>query len=485
MKHISILDIFYSIWQRKRLFLSCIILFFILSILYIFISKPIYNPTAIVKVSVYEINPKWASEIAWGGLVPSTPIDKVGTQVEIIKIITDDVLKDNGVNLIFEIPKRLVKVEMKRTIVDTIKKDLKYELKLRNDSIIVLKDKEVLCSGIFDEEINCKIFSFKLKKLNNFGNEIKASIIYKNYPKTIDEWMKNKIIINQEGITDLVKISVLDEDKYMATKLANDIANKYIDWTVEQERRIARISKNQLEELLKNFDLKLDSLKSIASRLRLDTLTLVSYLLEFKPSDEALAKLIEKLIANANDPYLKRVIERFYSKDIDFAKLNNTIVNYLLKRDTVLSSILDREIAISKTVSPSYIVSYASPPYKPILPKKGVTIFLSLFLGTLFGILLSLVYDILDRKIESIIQLKRYTHLENVQFFNNLNNLRLYIISKPNVKFHFNEKILDFRNYDKNEADEYVIVVRRGIDIYSYIELLNNYSNKKCNITLL
>ncbi len=297
--------------------------------------------------------------------------------------------------------------------------------------------------------------------------------------------MKYKINIDQEGITDLVKISVLDEDRYLATKLANDIANRYIDWTLEQERRLAKLSKNQLENLLKEFDAELDTLKNVASQIRLDSLALVSYLLAFRPSNEALARFIEKLIGNPNDPYLRRVIERFYNKDIDFAKLNNEIINYLVKRDTILSSILDREIAIAKTVSPAYIVSYASPPYKPTWPNKPRLLIYSIFLGFVVGVALSLFYDVFDKRIKSIIQLKRYTHLENVQFFNNLNNLRLYITLKPNLKFHFNEKIFDFRNYDKGEANEYVIVVRRGIDVYSYIELLNNYSDKKCNIILL
>lgn len=486
MKHISIIDILNSLKARWKLIFLSIILFLIFGLMIIFFSKPIYKPTAIVKVDVYEIIPKIGQEVAYKGLLPSVPLDKVGSQIEIIKIISGEVLKNNGVNLTFKIPKS-IKVEMKKTIIDTIKKNLTFNLKIKNDSIFVFDKKNLICNGAFNEEINCPLFSFKLKKLKPTENEIKGEIIYKNYPKTIENWMKNKVMVDQEGITDLIKISVEDEDKELAVKITNEIANKYIDWSLENERRIAKLSKAQLEGLLNRINYEIDSLNKLAVKVRLDSLTLVSYLLEFRGglSSEALAEIIRNLTNNPNNNYLRRVIERYYSKDIDYAKFNGEVVNHLKKRDGVISNIIEAEITIAKTVSPAYVVAYASEPYKPIWPNKPLIFIFSLFAGLIFGIIYALSYDMFDKKISTILQLKRWTNLENVNIFYNLNELIIYLLMNKNKKFHFNNKIEGFENYDKGLANEYVIIIPKGIDIYSYIEIQNSYSDKKCNILLL
>jgi len=74
----------------------------------------------------------------------------------------------------------------------------------------------------------------------------------------------------------------------------------------------------------------------LAVKVRLDSLTLVSYLLEFRGglSSEALAEIIRNLTNNPNNNYLRKVIERYYSKDIDYAKFNGEVVNHLKRRDT-------------------------------------------------------------------------------------------------------------------------------------------------------
>jgi len=486
MKHISIIDILYSLKERWRIIVISIAFFIITGFIIILISKPIYKSTAIVKVDVYEVIPRIGQEISYKGLLPSVPIDKVGSQIEIIKIISGEVLKENGVNLNFKVP-NFIKVDMKKTIIDTIKKNLVFDLKIKNDSIFVFDKKNLICSGIFNEEINCNLFNFKLKKSEPLNNQITGKIVYQNYPKTIENWMKNKVSINQEGITDLIKISVEDENKSLAVKITNDIAKRYIDWSLDQERRVAKLSKAQLEELLKEINYQLDSLKQLQAKIRLDSLTLVSYLLEFRGglSSEALAEIIKKLTINPKDNYLRNIIERYYLKDIDYAKFNNQVVNYLSRIDSIISGIIGAEIAIAKTVSPAYIVAYASEPYKPIWPNKFQIIIFSLFIGLIFGIIYALGYEMLDKKISTILQLKRWTNLENVNIFYNLNELKIYLLSNKNKKFHFNYLIEGFENYEKHISDEYVIIVNRGLDIYNYIEIQNSYSDKKCNILLL
>ncbi|MEO0223562.1 MAG: Wzz/FepE/Etk N-terminal domain-containing protein [candidate division WOR-3 bacterium] len=486
MKHISILDIFYTLKERWKIIIISMIIFILIGIIIIITSKPIYKPTAIVKVDVYEVIPKIGQEVLYKGLLPSVPFDKVGSQVEIIKIISGEVLKDNGVNLKFNVPNS-IKVDMKKTIIDTIKKNLVFDLKIKDDSISVFDKKILICSGTFNQQINCPLFSFELKKLKSINKQITGKIIYENYPKTIENWMKNKVSINQEGITDLIKISVEDEDKLLAVKIANDIANRYIDWSLEQERRVAKLSKVQLEKLLDEINKQLDSLKQLQSKVRLDSLTLVSYLLEFRSglSSEALAEIIKKLISNPNDNYLRRIIERYYSKDIDYAIFNSQVVSNLSRRDSIISSIIGAEIAIAKTVSPAYVVAYASEPYKPIWPNKRQIIIFSLFIGLIFGAIFSITYDFIDRKISTILQLKRWTHLENVNFFYNLNELKTYLIINKSKKFHFNYPIEGFENYQRDISNEYVIIINKGLDIYNYIEIQNFYSDKKCNILIL
>jgi hypothetical protein len=229
MRHILISDILLSIALRWKVLITIVLLFVVIAFAYIIFSKPVYELTSLVKANVFELYPRWPSQSAYERLVPTTPIDRMGTQLEVVKVLAMNVLKDKGVNLEFKLPKGLI-VEDKKTNIG-IMGSMTFELEINGDSINVFKNNKLLCSGTIEKTVDCQYFSFKLKKNTNFS-QLKGKIIYKNFKKVIDDWMKNKVFISQEGLTDIIKISVEHHDPYLASKIADEIAKSYVDYSL-------------------------------------------------------------------------------------------------------------------------------------------------------------------------------------------------------------------------------------------------------------
>ncbi|MEO0219626.1 MAG: hypothetical protein ABIL89_05745, partial [candidate division WOR-3 bacterium] len=321
MKFITLFDILFAMYLRWKIFISVLSIFVITTILYILLTKPIYAPTAIVKANIYENVPTWVADLLQQRLIPTTPVDRMASQIELIKVLAPSALKENGANLKFNFPKKFVKISERKTIIDTIRKNLKFEVILYPESILVFKDKNLICSGKFSDTINCNYFSFSLEKIKEFKNPIKGSIIYYDFSKTIDNWIKNRISISQIGISDLVRISVESDDPEYAVLIANKIAQKYIDYSLEEERELARRTRERLEVFYKEAERRVDSLKKIIQALKIDTISLVSYILDFGLGNEPMARIVERYFNNPGDKILEKVAKGYVTKSLTLEEI--------------------------------------------------------------------------------------------------------------------------------------------------------------------
>lgn len=482
MKNISIWDIFVSIYLRKELFIIVVALFVVSAIIYIIITKPIYNPTSVVKANVYESVPTWVADLLQQRLVPSTPVDRMASQVELIKVITPNILKNNGVNLEFKLPKKYVEVIERKTIIDTIMKKTTFKVVLKPESIFVYRKDTLMCKGTYRQEINCILFSFSLSKLKNFEKPIKGEIIYKNFPLTIDKWMKDKVKINQIGISDLIRITVEDEDAYYAKRIANRIAQAYIDYSLDEEKRLARETRERLEPFYEQASKIADSLKEIIKVLKADTIALVPYMLDFGLGSEAMAKIVERYFADQssrNIENLEKVSRQYTSKSLALEEIGSIYNSAVSQRNSLRSLLEQTKLVEAKTVSVAKILSEARIPPKPKWPKKGIILVISTFLGLIFATIAVIIADRIDRKIITPLKLKMILTDNNAKVFYTISGLKSYIALNNIEKISSNVKIDGFETTSPDEADIYVVVLDKNMGQEELIKLVKDAKNKE------
>ncbi|MEO0151397.1 MAG: GNVR domain-containing protein [candidate division WOR-3 bacterium] len=478
MKFITLFDILFAMYLRWKIFISVLSIFVITTILYILLTKPIYAPTAIVKANIYENVPTWVADLLQQRLIPTTPVDRMASQIELIKVLAPSALKENGANLKFNFPKKFVKISERKTIIDTIRKNLKFEVILYPESILVFKDKNLICSGKFSDTINCNYFSFSLEKIKEFKNPIKGSIIYYDFSKTIDNWIKNRISISQIGISDLVRISVESDDPEYAVLIANKIAQKYIDYSLEEERELARRTRERLEVFYKEAERRVDSLKKIIQALKIDTISLVSYILDFGLGNEPMARIVERYFNNPGDKILEKVAKGYVTKSLTLEEIYSAYNILVSQRNSLASIIENTKLVEAKSVSVAKIIDYASIPPKPKWPKKSLLLLLSLFFGSIFGIFIVLIWDRFDNKIYTPLKLKTILN-NNIPIFYNIEDMKTFLLSNNLEKIYSTEKLDELENSDLQNAQIFIACIKRGISKNELFSILKKGGNKQ------
>ncbi len=478
MNYISLIDIIITIYKRLKIFLIFLLIPIFLCLIYILITKPIYNPTAIVKANIYETVPTWIADLLQQRLVPSTPVDRMASQVELIKVLSKNVLKENGVNVDFKFNKNYFKVIHKRAIVDTIRKNLSFKIIFYPESILVFEKSKILCSGKFEDTINCNYFSFVIKKLKNFNKPFEGKITYKNPQLTIDEWVKNRINVNQIGISDLIKISVESDNPEYAVKLVNSIAKEYVNYSLEEEKRLARETRKRLEVFYEEAQKRVDSLKKIIKALKVDTLSLVTYILDFGLGNEPMARIVERYFSNPGDEILKKVSREYVNKSLTLEEIFSAYNMLVGQRNGLMSAIENTKLVEAKSVSVAQVLEYAIIPSKPKWPKKFLLLILSFIFGIVFSTILTLIFDRLDKNVFTTTKLKSILN-ENVRVFYNFSSLKFYLISNGFSKIYSNEKIDNFESANLQEADLVLIVLRKPISEDEFIKLIKLSKNKE------
>jgi tyrosine-protein kinase Etk/Wzc len=221
---------------------------------------------------------------------------------------------------------------------------------------------------------------------------------------------------NQSGILEL---SLEGTDREKITKTLNEIASTYLRYSVESrsseaEKTLSFLDKqlpalkhkvDQAETALNNYRLKkgsvdlpletqttlnrVVSIDSEISKLNQDRQELLQ---RFTPQHPRVAAIDAQI--KALNKELKEVdtkVKGLPSTQQDILRLNQDVEVSRSLYTTLLNSAQELRLVKAGAVGNVHIIDYAVEPIKPVKPRKGLVIALSLVLGTLLGVSMALV----------------------------------------------------------------------------------------------
>ena len=474
MSEITIWDIILVFRYRWKLFLSIFFSVLILSVLYIFLAKPRYEVKAVVKANIY--NP-YIRGLVYTGLVdqrliPMTPVDKIGSEIALLKsrAILGKVIFDLGLNLKFRLPEGY-SVIYKRTLVDTIPEFHRYELKVGEGHVGVFKDGSQVCGGLVGDTIDCGIFEFALSG----GGNGSGNLIYKKPSDVYNEW-KDKVYIDQEGLTDLIDIIVNHDSVELSKEVANRMALTYVNFNIELERKIISKIRSQLRVLLDSTNRNLNILMDSIVELKRDSLSVIPFALDAM-THEAVAEVVKKYLEQPQDPELVKFSKVFPEKQFKYHDLYSRFKTVLRERDTLLMALHEADLKEANTVSPSYIVAWASIPSKPVWPRKKLILLVAVVLGAILALMGVLIYDAFDRKVQTPLQVKRLFSGRYPVLSGTKSLLRYLLLNGYNRVF-CREEVPGMETVNSIDEADAVCIDPRGKDIFQLLREVNAITGK-------
>lgn len=474
MSEITIWDIILVFRYRWKLFLSIFFSVLILSVLYIFLAKPRYEVKAVVKANIY--NP-YIRGLVYTGLVdqrliPMTPVDKIGSEIALLKsrAILGRVIFDLGLNLKFSLPEGY-SVIYKRTLVDTIPEYRHHDLKIKNDHISVFKDSVEVCGGEVGDTIDCKIFEFALSGRGD-GD---GSIIYKKPSDVYEEW-KGKVSVDQEGLTDLIDIIVTHDSVELSREVANRMALTYVDFNIEVEKKIIEKIRSQLNLLLDSTTRNIDNIVDTMVEVKKDSLPVMPFALDAM-THEAVAEVVKKYLNQPHDPELVKFSRAFPPKQFKFYDLYNKFKTYVWERDEILKALHEADLKEANTVSQSYIIAWASIPSKPVWPRKKLILLVGIILGAILALMGVLIYDAIDRKVQTPLQVKRLFS-SRYPVLSGTKALFRYLLLNGYSRVFCGEKVPGIETVNSIDEAEAVCINPRGKDMFQLLREVNAIPEK-------
>jgi len=424
MGEISILDILYTFRYRWKLFLSIVLGTILLGVAFLLLAKPKYEVKAVVKANVYNpyIRGLKFTNLMDQRLIPMTPVDKIGSEIELIKsrAILGKVIFDMGLNLDVKLPKGY-HVTYKKTLVDTLQTSLSYDLSIEGSSIKISHSGQEVCGGSLGDTIDCKLF---LLAIEGEGNGGEGSIFYKKPSDAYEEW-KGLISIDQEGLTDLISIIVTHDSLQLSREIANRLAESYVSYEVQLSKRLMSNIKDQLLALLDSTEREIAKLNKKLRQLKMDTIPILSFALDAM-TDKAVAEALKWYFKNPSDPKLRSLSKAFTQKQFDYYETYEKYRTIVKDYTQIIQALHEADLHEAGFVPSAYIVTHASIPSNPIWPRKKLILLVSLVLGIILAMLAVLLYDWVDRSIRSPLQLKRLLK-EDFPIFYDAEKLRTYV----------------------------------------------------------
>lgn len=234
--------------------------------------------------------------------------------------------------------------------------------------------------------------------------------------------LEDSVSTSQVESTNIIKISVVNRDPKMAARIANKVAEVYIDYDAkeksEQARKVRIFLENQLTDVTKRLNEAEEKLK------------------DFKKTGEATGAAVNLLNNLANLEQQKISLKKIFTEkypdvvkvDEEISKLKGQLKTYpdaelefaRLTRETEVDEKAYREleeklqearIAEAEKVEDVKIVNLASPPTKPIKPNKQLNITIGSLVGLVMGFFLTFVIETLDTSLGTIEDVEALTKL--------------------------------------------------------------------------
>ncbi|MFN3550210.1 MAG: GumC family protein [Endomicrobiia bacterium] len=272
--------------------------------------------------------------------------------------------------------------------------------------------------------------------------------------------IQNKI--KAERITDsnLIKIIVSSSDKEETAKLANTIAEVYIEKGLEDRTKRARelrefIEKQLLdaEKNLKESEEKLRKFSEqtkatgIGGQLAVELLTLQSkkseLLKTYTENHPEVVSITQKV------KFIEEQLTKLPKEELEYArltrevKLNEELYTLLAKRYK------EAQISEADRVQTATIVTEAITPKSPIKPNRVTNVSLGLILGLILGLLFAFVIEHLDTSIATIEEVESYLNLPVI-----------------GIIPHIDQKFLKYKKFSLFKTKESIENLKQKLIIY-------------------
>jgi len=454
-QELTLKDIFTIFKRRINIFLIVFVLTVVITIVYIFIAKPIYSATAKLKISTSQSSGISLSQSLLLGIsgMGGSNAD-ITTEIEIMKSRTNIGRVIDKLNLMDVFQKRYGKSINKEDLITSIQDSVKVE-PVENSNIIdiVVEDE--------DPELSAKIAN----EIASSYIELSAEIEKQGYSSS-RETLEKQLPVVQKNLDDLdTKIKNFKEKNniFSVSEQANLLLERFSDYdtqytNLQLELDEVKLSLKSLDEQLKVLQKDIVSSENISSnpiisslRGRITDLNIqLSALLEtysenstqvqnvrkqLSEAQSLLSNEVEKVISSKTmglDPvytelYMKKAdnesryqiiqatlssLEIIRKKYEDVLKSLPTIEQELISlernrkvQEAIYIALLQKlgEISLneSSVSSKAKIFELAEKPLRPAKPNKKSTLAIGGVLGILLGMLAAFVNEVTDKKIRS------------------------------------------------------------------------------------
>ncbi len=481
MSEITIMDIIYTFRYRWKLFLSVFLLTVLLAIIYIFVAKPKYEVKAVVKADIFSnkiTGLKFANErqgILERQLIPMTPIDKVGSEIELIKsrAILGRVIFDKGLNIKAKLPEGYY-LSYRKTLVDTVQQEFNFDIEIDGNEvhIIDIRDKREVCSGSIGDTLECGLFRVAIDGTGKGG---KGRLQFVKPSDTYNEW-KEAVSVDQQGLTDLINIIVSHDSVELSREVANSLAKYYVNYEAKVSRELISKIRKQLLMLLDSTNLKITQLNAKLRDMKMDTIPVLSFALDAM-TDKAVAEALKWYFRNPGDPKLENLSKEFTKRQFEYYDTYELYKTIIRDRNMIIKALHEVDLYEAGVVPSSYVVAWASMPSKPVWPRKKLILLISIILGIILAMGIVLIYDLVDRRVNSPLQVKRIME-RSLPIFFSTGELKRYIIIKGWDRIHcIGNGPEDLKSYPLEEAAA-VCINPRGMDSLELLQILKSVEQK-------
>jgi len=221
------------------------------------------------------------------------------------------------------------------------------------------------------------------------------------------------ITTSQVETTNIIRISVVNNDPKMAALIANKVAEAYIDYDAkeksEQARRVRVFIEGQLAEITKRLNVaeeKLANFKKSAAvtgiavniqnnlaNLQQQRANLIKTFTEEYPD----VVRIDEQISN-----LKEQLKALPEEELEFARLTREVEVNEKSYRTLKEKLEEARIAEAEKVEDVKMVNVATPSAQPLKPNRRLNITIGSLVGLVMGFFLSFVVESLDTSLGTI-----------------------------------------------------------------------------------
>lgn len=438
-EEIDLHEYLFIIVRRRKILILTLLSVLILTVLYTFCTKPVYEASATLHVR----DDRMKKDMLGGlSIAVSNPID---AELEILKSRTNAERVVRHLHLDWRVTKKTDRLEFKIHDFFSSAPKPEYKIELKSQDTFTVRDNEGNLvgegkSGQLLEQPGFRLLikDLKGKKEGSFHLTLEPFDIS---VRTLQEKVK---AVELGKRTSLIHTSYMNSDPVLARDVVNALIQAYIEQSVslktEEANRTVEFVEEQLKQLRRNLDdseINLQKYKSATGimtmdkeadvliqkikekelerkKLEVDKQALLLYHTKEYPAVKSIEKRQEAIQQQLASYEMKmRDLpegERDLAGLIRLSKVNAELYTYILQKQE------EARVARASTITNISIIDPAITPFKPVKPRKAQNLMLGLIFGLVLGLGLIFLLEYLDENIKNVNKAKRVMGLPILAF---------------------------------------------------------------------